>query len=99
MTPIFGLSASKTGPMAKKAVVICMVRRRPNLPARGPAERAPMRPPSVYIDPTTPHSVGVISMHCGRFGATAEVMDFFLQRMTSSGAFSSDCDALLVEMQ
>lgn len=31
-------------------------------------------------------------MHCGRLGpAAAAVMDLFLQRITSSGAFSSDC--------
>ena len=54
-----------------------------------------MSPPSVYMEPTTPHWVGVISMHCGRFDVAAaltsvEVMDLFLQRMTSSGALSSD---------
>jgi len=43
------------------------------------------------MEPTTPHSVGVIWMHCGRVGpAVAVVMECFLQRMTSSGAFSSD---------
>src|SRR5690242_20102816 len=95
ITAMLGDSASKTGPMVKHRVVICIARRRPYLPARGAADSAPTRPPSVYMEPTTPHWVGVISMHCGRLGLavaarSVEVMDFFLQRMTSSGALSSD---------
>jgi len=92
MTPMLGLSASKTGPIVKKMVVSCIVRSLPYLLATGPAVSAPSSPPSVYMDPMTPHSVGVICIHCGRFGAAVDVMDFFLQRMTSSGALSSPCD-------
>jgi hypothetical protein len=90
MTPMLGLRASKTGPMVKKMVVSCIVLSLPYLLATGPADSAPIKPPSVYMDPTTPHSVGLISMHCGRLGpAAVDVIDFLLQRMTSSGAFSS----------
>jgi hypothetical protein len=97
MTPMLGLSASKTGPMAKKMVVSCIVLHLPYLLATGPAESAPINPPSVYMDPTTPHSVGLISMHCARLGPeTAAVIDFFLQRMTSSGALSSLYAGLVV---
>lgn len=42
---------------------------------------------------TMPHSVGDMLIHCGRSWLVSW-MDFFLQRMTSSGAFSSDCELL-----
>jgi hypothetical protein len=44
----------------------------------------------VYMEPTTPHCVGVMGMHCGSESEAVVVMDVFLQRMTSSGALSSD---------
>lgn len=41
------------------------------------------------MEPTTPHSRSSIFIHCGRLVAAA-VIELFLQRMTSSGALSSD---------
>lgn len=53
-------------------VAIRMVERRPRRDNKGPDRKAPMRPPSVKMEFTSPVSKDVMGMHCGRGDSAAE---------------------------
>lgn len=88
-TAILGARASKAGPNVAKTEDQSIARSRPERAVRGPAERAPTRPPRVKEEVISPNCEGVVGMHCGSDAREVGSRLLRAQVMTSEGAFSS----------
>ena len=67
-----GARAESRAPAMYGRVAMRMVERRPRREDRGPDRIAPLRPPRVKIEFTSPISKDVMGMHCGREKSGAE---------------------------